>query len=402
MENPFQYGRILDSHELVDRSEELDIIRETIKTSGKLFIIGPRRFGKTSLLKAVTQERREKGDIILDYNAEAFPDIETLITKIIEDSAALLSGENQQKVDKLKGYFKSLRPEIGLSFTPQGWKVALGINVAENAKSPTALLVDALNSLEKLAADQKRSIKTALIIDEFQEIIERDKKNAEKQIRAAIQNHKHTAYIFAGSATRMLREMVSDQKRPFYRLGKTLDIDKIPRPEFIRFLIDKFTFGDFFPPQANMEEKRNLASLILDLAEDVPHNVQMLAHSLWNRLLQIKIGSPETAQLDENFIRDTLDKLVNQQDITYTQQWNSLTANQKKTLAAVVSKKGESLLSKEVTHRIKMSASAIQRALESLTKQNILREKGKGGNISFHFEDPFFAHWIKLFTFLDW
>jgi uncharacterized protein len=401
MNNPFQYGRILNSRELVNRTAELQEIRETIASGGKLFIIGPRRFGKTSLLNAVEEERLKKGDIILNYNAEAFPDIELLITKLIEDSAALLKGDNQQRVDKLKNYFKSLRPEFSLSFAPNEWKAALGVNVVAQAKNQTALLVDALDGLERLAADQSENVKTALIIDEFQEIVAGEAQQAEKQIRAAIQKHRHTAYIFAGSATHMLREMVLDHKRPFYRLGKILDIDKIPRPEFAKFLVDKFTYGDFFTPKSSSEDKRNLALLILDTAEDVPYNVQMLAHNLWNNLVQIKIGSPEKAFLDKNLIEETLHNVVSRQDATYTQSWNSLTANQKKALAAVVTENGEGLRSKEVTRRTKMSASAIQRALESLTKQNILREKGKGGNISFHFEDPFFAHWIRLFTFLD-
>ena len=290
MNNPFHYGRVLSSHELVDRADELQIIRETIQTSAKLFIIGPRRFGKTSLLTAVAEERRKAGDIVLNYNAEAYPDIETLLTKIIEDAAAGLSGTNQKRVDQLKTYFQTLRPEISLSFTPTGWKAALGVNVAAEAASQTKLLVEALDGLERLAADQKNERKTALMIDEFQEIVAGEKLSAEKQIRSAIQKHKHTAYIFAGSATRLLREMVTSHKRPFYRLGKTLDIDKIPRPEFAKFLVDKFARVDFFAADADSEDKRDLAQMILELAEDVPYNTQMLAHSLWNKLLQIKVG----------------------------------------------------------------------------------------------------------------
>jgi hypothetical protein len=400
MNNPFHYGRILSSHELVDRTEELETIRETIKTSGKLFVIGPRRFGKTSLLTAVAEERQHSGDIVLNYNAEAYPDIEDLLVRIIEDSASQLSGSNQKRVDKLKAYFQTLRPEISLSFAPTGWKASLGVNVAAETTDQTKLLVEALDGLERLAADQKDVRKTALMIDEFQEIISADNISAEKQIRSAIQKHKYTAYIFAGSATRMLREMVTSHKRPFYRLGNILDIDKIPRTEFSRFLTDKFISGDFFEPKIDSQAKINLTNLIIDLAEDVPYNVQMLAHNLWNRLLQIKIGSPETAFLSAELIRETLDELVKRQDATYTHLWNALTTNQKKVLASVVTENGEGLRSKDVTHRTKMSASAIQRALESLVKQDLLREKGKGGNISFHFEDPFFAHWIKLFTFL--
>lgn len=82
----------------------------------------------------------------------------------------------------------------------------------------------------------------------------------------------------------MLTEMTTDPSRPFYRLGKMLFVGMVPQPEFTRFLIDKFTYGDFFAPKAVEEEKRELAFLILEPAEDVPYNVQMLAHNLWNEL----------------------------------------------------------------------------------------------------------------------
>lgn len=401
MKNPFEFGRELDLQELVNRSEEMQIVRETIETGGKLFVIGPRRFGKTSLLNAVAEESQNKGDIILNYNAEAFSGVEQLVRKIIEDSAKLLKGKVEKVGEQIKQYFKSLRPEISFSVTQTEWKATLGTNVVSEASNTIDLLVDALNGLENLAADQTDGKNVALIIDEFQEILAAEKLVAEKQIRSAIQKHRHTAYIFAGSKTRMLTEMTTEPSRPFYRLGKLLFVDVLPRPEFTRFLIDKFTHGDFFSTKADAEEKRKLALLIIELAEDVPYNVQMLAHNLWNALSQIKIGAPETAFLTEDFIRKTLGVTVRHADAFYTQVWNGLTANQKKALAAVVAESGQNLHSQRVTQTVKMSASTMQRSLESLTKQDILRQEEKTGTITFRFEDPFFGHWIQIFTFLD-
>ena len=87
MKNPFEFGRELDSTELVNRTEELETVRQTIQTGGKLFVIGPRRFGKTSLLKSAAEKSTKDGNIILRYNAEAFSEVEGLVKKIIEDSA---------------------------------------------------------------------------------------------------------------------------------------------------------------------------------------------------------------------------------------------------------------------------------------------------------------------------
>jgi hypothetical protein len=199
----------------------------------------------------------------------------------------------------------------------------------------------------------------------------------------------------------MLTEMTTDPSRPFYRLGKLLSVNVLPRPEFMRFLIDKFTYGGFFAPKEDEEGSRNLALLILELAEDVPYNVQMLAYNLWNELSQIKFSSPEKAHLSEDLIEKTLDKSVRHSDVFYTQVWNGLTAIQKKALSSVASEKGHNLHSQRVTGIAKISPSTMQRSLESLTRQDILRQQESGGTIQFRFEDPFFARWIKLFTFFN-
>lgn len=396
MENPFEFGRELGADELVNRTEELAVIREIAESSGKLFVIGPRRFGKTSLLKAFAETASKNGQTVLRYNAESFPDLSGLVKKIIEDSAKNLPGKVEKKGEQITRYFKSLRPEISFSVTQTEWKVGIGV-VPSSPNNQIELVVDAFNGLEMLASEHPK--KVTVIIDEFQDILAQSGISAEKQIRSAIQTHKFTSYIFAGSKTKMLTEMTTDASRPFYRLGKLLFIGKIPRPEFTRFLLDKFTLGGFLNPKIAESEKAILAHQILDLAEDVPYNVQMFAHALWNRLSQIQSVAPENSFLNERLINEILEKLIRQNDPFYTQVWNKLTTIQKKALSSVVSQTGTNLLSMEVAKMTNVSPSSMRRALESLVEQDILRTDEANGKIQYVFEDPFFAHWIRLFTF---
>jgi hypothetical protein len=60
--NPFEFGGELKASALIDREQELDLVIRTIENGGKLFLIGPRRYGKTSILAACTgriSERRQ-------------------------------------------------------------------------------------------------------------------------------------------------------------------------------------------------------------------------------------------------------------------------------------------------------------------------------------------------------
>lgn len=56
IENPFEYGRELGTDALVDRQDELRAVISTIQRGGKLFLIGPRRFGKTSIRDAAAAQ----------------------------------------------------------------------------------------------------------------------------------------------------------------------------------------------------------------------------------------------------------------------------------------------------------------------------------------------------------
>ena len=127
MENLFEFGRELGFDDLVNRVAELEELRQIINNSGKLFVIGPRRFGKTSILKSAAEKSAKEGNTILRYNAESFTEIDGLVKKIIEDSAKLLKGTVEKTGEQIKRYFKSLRPEISFSVTQSEWKSSIGV-----------------------------------------------------------------------------------------------------------------------------------------------------------------------------------------------------------------------------------------------------------------------------------
>jgi hypothetical protein len=52
MKNPFEFGRELGIGELVDPNSEVGEVEEVIRSGRKLILIGPRRHGETSILKA--------------------------------------------------------------------------------------------------------------------------------------------------------------------------------------------------------------------------------------------------------------------------------------------------------------------------------------------------------------
>lgn len=75
MRNPFEFGRELTPTELVDRVDEVSAAALAMQTSGRFFLIGPRRFGKTSILRAAAERAEAQGCVVMRFNAEAYPSL---------------------------------------------------------------------------------------------------------------------------------------------------------------------------------------------------------------------------------------------------------------------------------------------------------------------------------------
>lgn len=380
--NPFEYARELDARELVDREDELATVLKTIRNGGKLFLIGPRRYGKTSILKAASEQAAAEGMIVLRYNVEAWPSLAEMLQRIVHDAADLLAATNTKARQKLRNVFARLEPKF--TFDLEG-KVSATFGVQSDTEpGQIPLIVDALNGIEELAARTKQPV--GLILDEFQKLIELGGASAEGQLRAAVQTHRHVGYVFAGSKTRMLTEMTGDASRPFYRLGERLFLGAIPRTDFLNFLNRAFQ-------ETGIKVEAGAAETILNLAEDVPYNVQRLAHDSWEYLA--KIGSAKLTSAD---VEAALQLLLRRDDPFYTQLWNALGSPQKKALLGAIRMKGVNLFSKDSLKLAGLPNSTMQQAIKALKDKEILRDEETLGQKLARFEDPFFAAWVSMVT----
>jgi AAA+ ATPase superfamily predicted ATPase len=383
--SPFEFGRELTSQELVDRKEELDTVVRTMEGGGRLFLIGPRRFGKTSILRAATELAESAGTVVIRHDAEAYPTLRLLAEAIVAEAASRLSTSAEKAGKKVRGFFGALRPEIG--YNPLDGSFSASLN-SGTPKQETKLLATVLDGLDQMAADSGRTV--AVVIDEFQHVIQSGSPAggiaAERQLRAAVQRHENVSYIFAGSKTKMLAEMTGDSSRPFYRLGSRLFIGPIPREDFAPFLLQGFRDSGYHADDVAVQT-------ILDLAEDVPYNVQRLAHECWNDLRD-KNGNTLVAQ----DVARILNRIVSRDDPFYTQTWNRLKKTQQKALLAMIESNGIGLYSSATVRKYDLPLASMQTALQALVRIGVAREEETQGSVRLKLEDPFFAVWVRLFV----
>ena len=59
--NPFVFGEVVKDANFIDRKTELETIAKDLLDGQKVFLIAPRRYGKTSLLLAAAEKLKAKG-----------------------------------------------------------------------------------------------------------------------------------------------------------------------------------------------------------------------------------------------------------------------------------------------------------------------------------------------------
>ncbi|HXC25362.1 MAG TPA: ATP-binding protein [Gemmatimonadaceae bacterium] len=385
MHNPFEYGRELKPHELVDRQEEVRAVVETIRNRGKLFLIGPRRYGKTSILEVAAQQATTQFDaIVLRYDAEAYPTLEQLAQRMVADASKQLIGFVERAGEKAARLFGRLRPQVSVDMTHGTFTATFNV-AGPPTPDQVPLITEALNGIDRLAEETGRTV--AVIIDEFQQIVEAGGRTAEGQLRSVMQRHAHVGYVIAGSKTRLLAAMTSDPSRPFYNMGQRWFLGPIPRPDFTKSLTRGLETAGSVDPKA--------IDRILDAAEDVPYNVQMLAHECWDWLYR----QPERSnRLTVARVDAATERVVRRLDGVYTQWWVQLTSKQQTALVAFLTEQESGLALAEIARRYGLPLTTLQRALEALREKGLLRDEEVQGNVRLRLLDPFFGAWIMLLT----
>lgn len=380
MKSPFRFGTEATAADLVDREAELAEVLWTIEGRDRLFLIGPRRFGKTSILSSATAIARARGDIVVQVNAEEFASLSALAAEIVRQAGEQLRSPLATAVERAKALFAALNPQI--TYDPIGNAWSVGVTARSDARE-TTYLADALESLDALAAEVERPV--ALIIDEFQRVVKAEGLDAERQLRAIIQRHQHVAYVFAGSAESMLLAMTGDHARPFYRLGSRRFLGPVPRADFRAHIVRGFGLIHLtIAPEA--------VEAVLELAGDVPYSVQRLANVAWRTAVVEGHGG----EVGRDHIEAALAHLLQTEAPDYGATLSELTPSQVKALVAVARVGGAALTSSATARRFGLAQSTLRRGLEALEARNLIRRVYDGDPTRrYAFEDPFFREWVR-------
>jgi hypothetical protein len=138
-------------------------------------------------------------------------------------------------------------------------------------------------------------------------------------------------------------------------------LDKIPADEFAAFIDTRFT-------RSGMRAESGLGGAIVDLAGNLPYDVQRLAHETWD---EVRAGGRRRATLDD--LHQALRRLLTEHQMMFEALWERLKVTQRSVLRAVVLEEGRGLLSAEVRERHRLGgASTVQYALGALVRDDLI------------------------------
>ena len=179
-------------------------------------------------------------------------------------------------------------------------------------------------------------------------------------------------------------ERMLGPKRPFYKAGPVLRLQKIPPGEFAEFIEARFTASGIKP-------EAGLGAAVVDLAGNLPYDVQRLAHETWD---QVRETGRRRATLDD--LHGALKRLLSEQQVMFEGLWQRMTLGQRAVLRAVVLEDGRGLLSADIRTRHRLGGpSSVQAALAALNRDDVVTRDGN----RYLVVDSLLREWVARQTF---
>jgi hypothetical protein len=380
-ENPFVYGEIVSAGAFADREPERERLARDLAAGQKIFLISPRRYGKSSLIRDVMQGLSRQKILTVEVTVAASS---SYLGFLEAYARALVSAETPAgRLRRWAGeLLQGVRPELKFdAHAPTGARFSLSFPAARTPREVASLANEVYALPGRIAAARGRRL--AIALDEFQTIASFDGGNVEHALRAAVQDQRQVGYVFAGSEPSLMERMLTP-KRPFYKAGPVVRLEKI----------DEDTFADFLEKRlrgSGLAFEEGLGQAIVELAGNVPYDVQRLAHEMWD---DVKAAKRSAVGLEDLHL--TLTRLLGEHHIVFEESWQRLTLTQRAVLRALVLENGRELLSADVRTRHRLPvASSVQSALAALLKQDVVMKESGVYSVT----DSLFREWVARQTF---
>jgi uncharacterized protein len=381
MTNPFVYGEVVPASAFVDRETELDRLTGDLRAGQKIFLISPRRYGKSSLVRQALRAASRTGALTTEITVSSFSSYVAFLEGYAQ---ALVSVETrlERATSWLREMIRGIRAEVRVEPDAAGKRqLAVGFPSIRTDRDVSRLAQEVFALPGRIAEARHRPM--AIALDEFQAIGSFNGGSVEHALRAAVQTQRQVGYVFSGSEPTLMERMLG-RSRPFYKAGPVMRLQKIPADRFVQFIEARFR-------GSGIKAASGLGAAVVDLAGNLPYDVQRLAHEVWD---DARSDGRRTADLED--LHNTLKRLLGEHETLFEGMWQRLTLAQRGALRATVLEEGRELLSADVRSRYRLSGtSTVQASLGALLREDVIAREGD----RYVVVDSLFREWIARKTF---
>ena len=354
--SPFPYQGPLEPDQVQGREALLADLVERITERRVTALIGPRRYGKTSLLRRVGRDLGNAGTsaIWIDlYEVTSMLDVAVRI----DEGLAAASGPLRRAASRIAA---GLDINLGV----------LKVSLAQRGPrpEPEALVHGRLDVLVRSALAEP----TVVIIDEFSDL--RRVSGFAGLLRSKLQHHfQEIGLLFAGSAPSVMRTLFTDRAEPFYGQADLVSVGPLD-PVAIAEIVD----GGF---ERTGRDAGNLAALIGQFTVGHPQRTMQLADAAW-RVAQP--GAPFSIDVWDAAIAD-----VRQSNAAICERLYATYSNGEKDVLRVLASGGA--VFGRAAALLDLSTGVAQHARAQLVAVGDLLETPDGHRLT----DPVLADWIR-------
>jgi len=356
-QSPFPYHGPL-APELVSGREELVVDLSQRVTDRRLTaLLGPRRYGKTSVLSRVAADLAAVGPqaIWIDlYELNSMADL----AGAVDRGLASVSGPMRRVLDTVAGGVSLRLGVVGIELSRE----------RRNRPDPVATLRLLMEVLVKTAQRQDLFV----VFDEFSGISKVD--GAAGLLRTELQHHyQDLGIVFAGSQPSTMRTLFSDQTQPFFAQADLIEIGPLADDAIVSIVADGF--------EATGRDAGRVAGRVVALAEGHPQRAMQLADAVW------RLTEPG-GQADDAVWENGLAAVRATVDMASERMYSLLPAGQQKTLRTI---SGGGSMYGTAASVLELAPGTAQAAAEALTGNGFLTRRDDQLVVV----DPLFADWIR-------
>jgi hypothetical protein len=373
-ENPFTFGAPAVDDAFLDRENEVRELAADLRTGQDVVVVGPRRYGKSSLVWRVAQHLPREGVLIAQVNLIRTPTkerfAERLATTIYEEIATpLVGGRDRVEV------FASLRAAPVATVSPETGALSFSFG-GRSAGPDIDATIEALLALPgRLAAEHGRAV--AIVLDDFQEILAIDS-GLLNVVRSVFQEQREIAHVYLLRKRHMMSRIFEDANGSFWSSAKQIELGPIAPDRFAGWAALRFT-------QTGKTLGRAAAARAMHITGGHPYATQEVMYFLWE-------ATPHGMRAGEEALESALEATLRAEHAHFSLLWDRAAPAQRMVLQALAVESPGRPLGSDYQQRHRLPSTAtVQTALSALVRAEYVRREGRG---AYTIAEPFLAEWI--------